>query len=102
MKFDFDTVIPRRNTNSIKYDFAEKFGKPADVLPMWVADMDFQTPPAVREALAARAGHGIFGYSEPDKTYFDALANWFSTATAGRSIPLLRFRLRASFSPSAS
>jgi bifunctional pyridoxal-dependent enzyme with beta-cystathionase and maltose regulon repressor activities len=58
MKFDFDTVIPRRNTNSIKYDFAEKFGKPADVLPMWVADMDFQTPPAVREALAARAGHG--------------------------------------------
>ena len=77
MKFDFDTVIPRRNTNSIKYDFAEKFGKPADVLPMWVADMDFQIPPAVREALAARAGHGIFGYSEPDKPYFDALANWF-------------------------
>ncbi len=78
MKFDFDTVIPRKNTNSLKYDFAEERGKPADVLPMWVADMDFQTPPAVREALAARAAHGIFGYSEPDKTYFDALANWFS------------------------
>ena len=78
MKFDFDTVIPRKNTNSLKYDFAEERGKPADVLPMWVVDMDFQTPPAVREALAARAAHGIFGYSEPDKTYFDALANWFS------------------------
>ena len=78
MKYDFDEIIPRRHTNSLKYDFARERGKPADALPMWVADMDFQTPPAVREALAARAAHGIFGYSEPDKTYFDALANWFS------------------------
>ncbi|MBR4663699.1 MAG: pyridoxal phosphate-dependent aminotransferase [Lentisphaeria bacterium] len=79
MKYNFDEIIPRRHTNSLKYDCAKERGKPADVLPMWVADMDIQTPPAVREALAARAAHGIFGYSEPDKTYFDALANWFST-----------------------
>ena len=79
MKYDFDEIIPRRHTNSLKYDCARQRGKPADVLPMWVADMDFRTPPAVREALAARAAHGIFGYSEPDKTYFDALADWFST-----------------------
>ena len=78
MKYDFDEIIPRRHTNSLKYDCAAKRGKPDGLLPMWVADMDFRTPPAVREALAARAAHGIFGYSEPDQTYFDALANWFS------------------------
>ena len=79
MNYDFDTIIPRNHTNSLKYDFAKERGKPDDLLPMWVADMDFQTPPAVREALAAKAAHGIFGYSEPDRTYFDALASWFGT-----------------------
>ena len=79
MKYDFDQIIPRNHTNSLKYDFAKERGKPDGLLPMWVADMDFQTPPAVREALAAKAVHGIFGYSEPDKTYYDALADWFGT-----------------------
>ena len=79
MKYDFDEIIPRQNTNSLKYDFAGQRGKPDGLLPMWVADMDFRTPPAVREALAAKAAHGIFGYSEPDRTYFDALAQWFGT-----------------------
>ena len=79
MKYDFDQTIPRNHTNSLKYDFAKERGKPDGLLPMWVADMDFQTPLAVREALAAKAAHGIFGYSEPDKTYFEALANWFGT-----------------------
>ena len=79
MKYDFDEIIPRRHTNSLKYDWAEKRGKPDDLLPMWVADMDFQTPPAVREALAAKAAHGIFGYSDPDETYYEALAHWFGT-----------------------
>ena len=79
MKYDFDQIIPRRHTNSLKYDFAKERGKPEDILPMWVADMDFQTQPAVREALADRAAHGIFGYSDPDEAYFDALSNWFGT-----------------------
>ena len=79
MKYDFDEIIPRRHTNSLKYDFARERGKPDGLLPMWVADMDFQTPPEVREALAAKAAHGIFGYSDPDENYFEALENWFST-----------------------
>ena len=79
MKYDFDEIIPRRHTNSLKYDCAEKRGKPDGLLPMWVADMDFQTPPTVREALAAKAAHGIFGYSDPDETYFEVLAQWFGT-----------------------
>ena len=79
MQYNFDEIIPRRHTNSVKYDFAKQRGKPADLLPMWVADMDFQTPPAVRDALGAKAAHGIFGYSDPDETYYDALAKWFKT-----------------------
>jgi cystathionine beta-lyase len=76
MKYDFDKVIERRNTYSIKYDPLSR-GKPADVLPMWVADMDFPAPPCVQAALAERASHGIFGYSEPDAAYFSAVQGWF-------------------------
>lgn len=79
MKYDFDEIIPRQHTNSLKYDFAKERGKPDGLLPMWVADMDFRTPQCVRDALAAKAAHGIFGYSDPDETYFDALAQWFGT-----------------------
>ena len=77
MQYNFDEIVPRRHTKSLKYDFAKERGKPEDLLPMWVADMDFQTPPAVREALADKAAHGIFGYSDPDEPYFEALATWF-------------------------
>jgi cystathionine beta-lyase len=76
MKYDFDKVIERHNTFSIKYDPLSR-GKPADVLPMWVADMDFPAPPCVQAALAQRAAHGIFGYSEPDASYFAAVQGWF-------------------------
>ena len=79
MKYDFDQIIPRHHTNSLKYDFAKERGKPDGLLPMWVADMDIQAPPAVREALAEKAAHGIFGYSEPDKNYYEALETWFGT-----------------------
>ena len=75
MKYDFDKIIPREHTNSLKYDFAKQRGKPDGLLPMWVADMDVQTPQCVRDALAAKAAHGIFGYSDPDETYFDALGS---------------------------
>lgn len=77
MKYNFDEVIERRNTCSLKYDCAEERGRPADILPLWVADMDFRTPPEVIAALKERAEHGIFGYSEPDEEYFSVLKNWF-------------------------
>ena len=76
MKFDFDTVIERRNTNSIKYDPVSR-GKPEDILPLWIADMDFQTPVCVRDALVSRSQHGIFGYSEPGASYHSAVKNWY-------------------------
>lgn len=79
MKFDFDEIIDRRGTNSIKYDFCAERGKPEDVIPLWVADMDFRTPPAVTEALVKAAQHGIFGYSESKQEYFDAVHNWFKS-----------------------
>lgn len=78
MQYDFDQVIDRRNTNSIKYDFKKEYGKAEDILPLWVADMDFQTPPTVREALHRAVEHGIFGYSEVGREYYEAVAAWFS------------------------
>ena len=79
MHFDFDTVIDRRNTNSIKFDCAEEMGKPADVLPLWVADMDFQCPPSVQAALKKASAYGIFGYSKPGTAYDEAVAKWFDS-----------------------
>lgn len=73
----FDTIINRRGTNSLKYDFNAAFKKPADLLPLWVADMDFKTPQAVVDALTARAAHGIYGYSMPDESYYTALTHWY-------------------------
>ncbi len=74
----FDRVIDRRGTGSLKWDFAGRCRRPADALPLWVADMDHATAPAVVEALRARAAHGIFGYTEPDEAYASALVSWFS------------------------
>lgn len=79
MKYDFDTVVDRRNTNSLKYDFHRERGKAEDLMPLWVADMDFQTPKEVIDALRQKASHGIFGYSEPKEEYFSALVGWFSS-----------------------
>ena len=76
MKYDFDSVIDRSNSYSIKYEPTWR-GKPEDVLPLWVADMDFAAPPCVQEALVNRVKHGIFGYSEPDAQYFDVMCKWF-------------------------
>ena len=76
--FDFDSVIDRKHTNSLKYDFAVERGRPADVLPLWVADMDFQAPPCVLEALQKSVAHGIFGYSDTKADYAEAVIGWFS------------------------
>jgi len=74
MKYDFDKLIPRRGTHSYKWDTPEN----DDVLPMWVADMDFQTAPAVIEALRQRAEHGIFGYAKVPNEFYATLSSWFS------------------------
>ncbi len=76
-RYDLDKVVDRRNTNSLKYDFAVERGYPADVLPMWLADMDFQAPPPVLEALHRAVDHGIFGYSEVKSAYYRTVAGWF-------------------------
>ena len=77
MSYGFDEIIDRRHTSCLKYDFAAERGREKDVLPLWVADMDFSAPPAVIEALKARAEHGIFGYSRPKPDYFRAVSGWF-------------------------
>jgi Bifunctional PLP-dependent enzyme with beta-cystathionase and maltose regulon repressor activities len=74
---NFDEIIERRNTYCLKYDCAVPRGRPEGILPLWVADMDFKTPPEVIAALEERARHGIFGYSEPDSGYSDTLIAWF-------------------------
>ena len=78
-RFDFDRVIDRRNTDSIKFDFAGEFGLPADVLPLWVADMDFRAPEGVLEMLKSRVDHGIFGYTYAKPDYFEAVSDWFKS-----------------------
>ena len=75
--FDFDQIIDRSGTNSVKYNLVD-FGRDTDVLPLWVADMDFAVPPCVQKALAERVGHGIYGYSNTDDAYRATLKNWFS------------------------
>jgi len=73
MKYNFDEIVPRRGTNSVKWDTAES----NDVLPMWVADMDFRTAPAVIDALARRVQHGVFGYAKVPQSFYDAAIGWF-------------------------
>lgn len=77
MKYDFDTVVNRYHTNSLKYDCAAQWDVPTDAIPMWVADMDFRTAPEILEAMHACVEHGIFGYSVPREEYHEIVANWF-------------------------
>lgn len=73
---DFDEIIERRGTDSLKYDFAVRRGYPADVLPLWVADMDIRVSSYIEDALIDRTRHGIFGYTETGEAYFRAVAGW--------------------------
>ncbi len=73
MKYYFDEIIPRRHSNSYKWDSAADDA----VLPMWIADMDFRTAQPVIDALVKRAQHGIFGYAKVPDAYYDAVTNWF-------------------------
>ena len=85
--YDFDQIIDRRNTNSLKYDFAVERGLPADVLPLWVADMDFRAPEPVLDALRKTVDHGIFGYSDVKDGYYDAVSQWFLTRFGWQTRP---------------
>ena len=83
MTYDFDTIVPRRGTNSYKWDTPEE----ENVLPMWVADMDFRTAPAIVEALQKRVAHGIFGYTKVTGTYYDTVVRWFGSRHRWRIDP---------------
>ena len=79
MPTNFDEIIDRRGTASIKYDFAAERGYPSGVLPFWVADMDFRAPAPILDALTCRTAHGIFGYTQVKDDYFAVLQHWFKT-----------------------
>ena len=72
MKYDFDKIVTRRHSGSYKWDAV-----PEDALPLWVADMDFEVAPAVKKALADRVAHGVFGYTQVDDSYYDAVISWY-------------------------
>ena len=73
MKYDFDKIIDRKNTGSLKWDVTDR------ELPMWVADMDFCTAPAVTDAISARASHGVFGYTVLTDDWYEAYRSWWSS-----------------------
>ena len=73
MKYNFDEIISRKNTNSVKWDLA----KDVEVLPMWVADMDFKTAPEITVAILKKVSHGVFGYGFTPPDFFDAIIDWW-------------------------
>ncbi|MGZ7246331.1 MalY/PatB family protein, partial [Streptococcus pyogenes] len=74
-----DQEVSRYGTSCIKYDYGmERMGR-TDLLPMWVADMDFKLPDEILEEFHKRIDHGIFGYTDPDQEYWDALNHWASS-----------------------
>lgn len=73
MKYDFDEIVNRRSTNSVKWDEAKEEG----VIPMWVADMDFKAAPCILEALKKRVDHGVFGYTMVPDSYYESIISWF-------------------------
>jgi cystathionine beta-lyase len=78
MAFDFTSVVERRGTACVKWDAPNGAGIPAgEVIPMWVADMDFRTAPCIIDALRKRVEHGVFGYTEVPESYYDAVISWF-------------------------
>ena len=73
MKYNFDETVVRRGTNCVKWDESPN----EDVVPMWVADMDFRVAPAIQEALEKRVAHGVFGYNIVPESYYEAVISWF-------------------------
>ena len=79
MKYNFDAIIDRRGTGSEKWDMCDTIFSGTGLLPLWVADMDFQSPPEVISALTERAAHGIYGYTAYTGSAYESVINWFST-----------------------
>jgi len=77
LAYNFDELIERRNTRSYKWDQVKTLFGDEDILPLWVADMDFYSPPAVRKVIQERAEIGIFGYSFRTPSYLESITNWF-------------------------
>lgn len=78
MTYNFDEIVPRRGTDSLKYDGVKDIWKRDDLIPMWVADMDFRTPPFIMEAVRERARHEILGYTLTAESWYVAIQNWLT------------------------
>lgn len=76
-KFNFDEIIDRQGTGCAKWDFLKDYFGSDNLLPLWVADMDFQSPPKVIDSLISRVRHGIFGYTGFTESYYDSVINWY-------------------------
>lgn len=79
MMYDFDKIIERRGTDSVKYDILKPLYGREDVIPMWVADMDFEVPDFIREAVIRRAEHEVYGYTIRPKRFYETIAGWLSS-----------------------
>lgn len=79
MRYNFDEIIDRKNTNCVKYDKLESYFGAKDLLPLWVADMDFKVPPCISEAIIKRANHEIYGYTYRGDSCINSIQNWLKT-----------------------
>jgi len=77
--FDFDSRIERKGTSSVKFDSTLRRGRSPDTIPLWVADMDFAVPQCITDALTERIRHGVYGYTEIDESYFQAVYDWYAS-----------------------
>lgn len=78
MNYNFDKIIDRRNTHAVKLEvLKEQYGSD-DLIPLWVADMDFLSPPAITKALRERVDHGVFGYTSASKEYYNSIISWLN------------------------
>jgi cystathionine beta-lyase len=77
MRYDFDEPIKRENTDSVKFDYTREYFGISDLIPMWVADMDFRTPDFIMEAIRKRTQHEILGYSIRPDSFYQAIINWY-------------------------
>ena len=110
MKYDFDKVVDRTGTESLKWVYPRKVLKVEDAIPMWVADMDFEAPPAVVEAIRRRAAHGVYGYPLIPPSFWQAAIGWLKRrhgwdvrkdwmAKSPGIVPALNYAVRAFTKP---
>ncbi|MDR2816919.1 MAG: cystathionine beta-lyase, partial [Proteiniphilum sp.] len=76
MQYNFDEIVDRSGTHAVKTEKLKPVFGREYLIPFWVADMDFKSPPAIIEALKQRVEHGVFGYTFPSEAYMDSIVNW--------------------------